>query len=62
MVQPLTLEEHATTHLERAGNENPMRKPNFLDVVLKSTASKGSKLITNKRNEHTQFKLLWIIY
>jgi hypothetical protein len=54
MVQPLTLEKHATTHLETAGNENPMTKPNFLDVVLNRTASKGSKLITNMRNEHIQ--------
>jgi len=52
MVQPLTLEEHATTHPKTAGNENPMTKPNFLDVDLNSTASKGSKLITNKRTLH----------
>jgi hypothetical protein len=54
MVQPLTLEKHATTHLETASNENPMTKPNFLDVVLNRTASKGSKLITNMRNKHIQ--------
>jgi hypothetical protein len=54
MVQPLTLEKHATTHLETASNEKPMTKPNFLSVVLKSTALKGSKFITNTRTEHTQ--------
>jgi hypothetical protein len=54
MVQPLTLEKHATTHRKTAGNDNPMTKPNFLDVVLNSTASEGPKLITNMRTEHTQ--------
>jgi hypothetical protein len=62
IVHPLTAEEHATTHLKTAGNENPMTKPNFLDIVLNSITSKNSKLVTNKRKEHTQFKLLWIIY
>jgi hypothetical protein len=51
MVQPLTLEEHATTHPETAANENPMTKPNFLDV-LNSTASKDPTIITNKRTLH----------